>query len=237
MKKLPIGIQTFSEIIENNYVYVDKTGIAAELIDRYKYVFLSRPRRFGPVIKIAFSGGNFRSMERLSENLFKILRKNEKHLGITWAAASSDVWFDELIQNASQKFGQPVVILIDEYDKPILDNIDQPEMAALAREELKALYSVIKANDAHIRFAFLTGVPKSSRVSVFSGLNNIEDISLAQNLPPSAAIPRTIWKQCLQSILKARTWIRSSSGMTAILSWAIMCITHLIFCRKQPLPR
>ncbi len=71
-----------------------------------------------------------------------------------------------------------VVILIDEYDKPILDNMDQPEMAVLACEELKALYSGIKSNDAHIRFAFLTGVTKFSRVSVFSGINNIEDISL-----------------------------------------------------------
>ena len=127
----------------------------------------------------ANGGGNFRSMERLSENLFKILRENEKHLGITCTAASSDVWFDELIRNAAQKFAQPVTILIDEYDKPILDNIDQPEMAAQAREELKGLYSVIKGNDAHIRFAFLTGVTKFSKVSVFSGINNIEDISLA----------------------------------------------------------
>ncbi len=213
MKKLPIGIQTFSEIIENNYVYVDKTGIAAELIDRYKYVFLSRPRRFGkslfldtlhnifegrkelftglaaekshdwskkyPVIKISFGGGNFRSKEGLAENLAMILRQNGKHLGISCTSASPDVWFHELIQNTVEQHNQPVAILIDEYDKPILDNIDQPEMAAFARETLKALYSVIKNNDAHIRFAFLTGVTKFSRVSIFSGLNNIEDITLA----------------------------------------------------------
>ncbi len=213
MKKLPIGIQTFSEIIENNYVYVDKTGIAAQLIDRYKYVFLSRPRRFGkslfldtlhnlfegkkelftglaaekthdwskkyPVIKISFGGGNFRSKEGLSENLAMILRQNGKRLGISCISASPDIWFTELIQNTVEQYGQPVVILIDEYDSPILDNIDQPEMVAFARETLKSLYSVIKNNDAHIRFAFLTGVTKFSKVSVFSGINNIEDISLA----------------------------------------------------------
>ncbi len=212
MKKLPIGIQTFSEIIENNYAYVDKTGIAAELIDRYKYVFLSRPRRFGkslfldtlhnifegkkelftglaaekahdwskiyPVIKISFGGGNFRSMEGLLENLSLILKRNENRLGITCTTTSPDTCFAELIQNAVDRHGQPVVILIDEYDKPILDNIDQPEMAAFARETLKAFYSVIKDNDAHIRFAFLTGVTRFSRVSVFSGINNIVDISL-----------------------------------------------------------
>ncbi len=212
MKKLPIGIQTFSEIIENNYVYVDKTGIAAELINRYKYVFLSRPRRFGkslfldtlhslfegkkelfsgliaanthdwsksyPVIKISFGGGNFRSREGLLENLSLILKRNKNRLGITCITASPDTCFAELIQNAAQQFNQPVVILIDEYDKPILDNIDQPEMAAFARETLKAFYAVIKDNDAHIRFAFLTGVTKFSKVSVFSGINNIVDISL-----------------------------------------------------------
>ncbi len=212
MKKLPIGIQTFQKIREDNYVYVDKTDLAVQLIDRYQYVFLSRPRRFGkslfldtlhnifegkkelftglsaanshdwtktyPVIKISFGGGNFRSMERLLNNMAMILRENKQRLGITCSTTDPDTCFAELIQNAAKKFAQPVVILIDEYDKPILDNIDQPEMAALVREELKALYSVIKANDAHIRFAFLTGVTKFSKVSVFSGINNIEDISL-----------------------------------------------------------
>ncbi len=212
MKKLPIGIQTFQKIREDDYVYVDKTDLAAQLIDRYQYVFLSRPRRFGkslfldtlhnlfegkkelftglaaeknhdwskkyPVIKISFGGGNFRSKEGLAENLAMILRQNGKRLGISCTSASPDVWFNELIQNTVEQYNQPVAILIDEYDKPILDNIDQPEMAAFARETLKAFYSVIKNNDAHIRFAFLTGVTKFSKVSVFSGINNIVDISL-----------------------------------------------------------
>ncbi len=212
MKKLPIGIQTFQKIREDDYVYVDKTDLAVQLIDRYQYVFLSRPRRFGkslfldtlhnlfegkkelftglaaekehdwskkyPVIKISFGGGNFRSKEGLAENLAMILRQNGKRLGISGTSASPDVWFNELIQNTVEQYNQPVVILIDEYDKPILDNIDQPEMAAFTRETLKAFYSVIKNNDAHIRFAFLTGVTKFSKVSVFSGINNIVDISL-----------------------------------------------------------
>ncbi len=212
MKKLPIGIQTFSEIIENNYVYVDKTGIAVELIDQYKYVFLSRPRRFGkslfldtlhnlfegkkelftglaaeknhdwskkyPVIKISFGGGNFRSQEMLHLTTLEALRDNEKRLDISCQIEAAAARFSRLIKTVHETYGQPVVILIDEYDKPILDNIDQPEMAACARETLKAFYSVIKDNDAHIRFAFLTGVTKFSRVSVFSGLNNIEDITL-----------------------------------------------------------
>ncbi len=132
-----------------------------------------------PVIKISFGGGNFRSEEGLLENLSLILKRNKDRLGIECTTASPDTCFTELIQNAAQQLNQPVVILIDEYDKPILDNIDQPKMAAFARETLKAFYSVIKDNDAHLRFAFLTGVTKFSKVSVFSGINNIEDISLA----------------------------------------------------------
>ncbi len=212
MKKLPIGIQTFRKIREDDYVYVDKSGIAARLIDRYQYVFLSRPRRFGkslfldtlhnlfegkkelfsglaaekehdwtktyPVIRISFGAGNYRSREGLLENFALILQRNKDRLGITCTTTSPDTCFAELVQNAAQQHNQPVAILIDEYDKPILDNIDQPEMAAFARETLKAFYSVIKDNDAHIRFAFLTGVTKFSKVSVFSGINNIEDISL-----------------------------------------------------------
>ncbi len=212
MKKLPIGIQTFQKIREDDYIYVDKTGIAVDLINRYQYVFLSRPRRFGkslfldtlknlfegrkvlfsgliaenshdwsktyPVIKISFGGGNFRSPEMLDITVLEELKGNEKRLGIHCDLPVISARFSRMINTAHETFGQPVAILIDEYDKPILDNIDQPEMAALAREELKALYSVIKNNDEHIRFAFLTGVTKFSRVSVFSGLNNIEDISL-----------------------------------------------------------
>ncbi len=213
MKKLPIGIQTFQKIREDNYVYVDKTNIAVDLINRYQYVFLSRPRRFGkslfldtlhnifegkkelftglaaenshdwsrkyPVIKFSFGGGNFRSQETLQVAILEELRDNEKRLGVHCDISVVSARFARIIKIVYEKYKQPVVILIDEYDKPILDNIDQPEMATFARETLKALYSVIKNNDAHIRFAFLTGVTKFSRVSVFSGLNNIENITLA----------------------------------------------------------
>ncbi len=212
MKKLPIGIQTFREIRCNNYLYVDKTGMAVDLITNYKYVFLSRPRRFGkslfldtlrnlfegkrelfkglaaekshdwsktyPVIHIEFSEGNFRTSESLHQSLMHAVVKNEKRLGVSSEHSLPALRFAELIREVSGKYTTPVVILVDEYDKPILDNLDQPEMAYLAREELKALYAGIKANDAHIRFAFLTGVSKFSKVSVFSGINNIEDISL-----------------------------------------------------------
>ncbi|PIE66606.1 MAG: hypothetical protein CSA26_00115 [Desulfobacterales bacterium] len=212
MKKLPIGIQTFQKIREDDYVYVDKTGIAVDLINRYQYVFLSRPRRFGkslfldtlhnifegkkelfiglaaetshdwsrtyPVIKVEFSEGNFRSKEALRLSIMSAIMENEKRLGVCAKSPEPSLRFPQLIREAARKNKTQVVILIDEYDKPILDNMDQPEMAVLAREELKALYSGIKSNDAHIRFTFLTGVTKFFKVSVFSGINNIVDISL-----------------------------------------------------------
>jgi hypothetical protein len=89
----------------------------------------------------------------------------------------------QLIRNIHNKFSQKVVILIDEYDKPILDNIESRELALQMRNELRNFYSAIKDNDAYIKFAFLTGVSKFSKVSIFSGLNNIEDIALSPEKP------------------------------------------------------
>ena len=86
--------------------------------------------------------------------------------------------FAELIRNTHQQTGRRVGVLVDEYDKPILDRIENEELAVDIREGLKDLYSVIKDADAHIKFAFLTGVSKFSKVSLFSGLNNLQDITL-----------------------------------------------------------
>ena len=212
MKKLPIGIQTFRTIIEDDYLYIDKTDIARVLIDNYRYVFLSRPRRFGkslfldtlhnifegnrelfcgllieeqwnwdvtyPVIKISFSGG-IHSKADLEEDLLYILKSNEKRLGLECEnRARAQYFFAELIEKACEKYQQKVVILIDEYDKPILDNIENISAALLIRDGMRDFYTKIKENDRYLRFAFLTGVSKFSKVSLFSGLNNLEDISL-----------------------------------------------------------
>ncbi|MEI7696247.1 MAG: AAA family ATPase, partial [Chlorobium sp.] len=212
MKKLPVGIQTFSKIIEGDYLYIDKTEIARSLIDSYQYVFLSRPRRFGkslfldtlhnifeghrelfrgllieeqwnwevtyPVIKISFSGG-IHSIADLEEDLLQILDSNEERLGLKCANKSkAKYYFADLIKKAFQKYNQKVIILIDEYDKPILDNIENIPEALLIRDGMRDFYTKIKENDEYLRFAFLTGVSKFSKVSLFSGLNNLEDISL-----------------------------------------------------------
>jgi len=209
-KKLPIGIQTFRDIVKENYIYIDKTEQALKLIDNYKYIFLSRPRRFGkslfvdtlheifngnkelfkglyiydkydfetyPVIRIDWSG-NFKTSESTELTAVEIFEENQKRLDIQCKNPNVAMCFRELIQKAYEKYGKKVVILIDEYDKPILDNLDNIEEAQKRRDFLRGLYVQMKANDAYIRFVFLTGISKFSKANIFSGLNNIEDISL-----------------------------------------------------------
>nr|MBL0717476.1 AAA family ATPase [Desulfobacterales bacterium] len=212
MKKLPIGISNFSEIIHEDYYYVDKTQYVHDLADAGKYYFLSRPRRFGkslfvdtlrcafegrkelfhglylerdwdfdktyPVILISFGRGHFYDLQNLNNNIEEILTLNAKRLGLELHGITINGRFKNLIIDAAEKFGGRTVILIDEYDKPILDNLEDISMAGEMRDGLKNLYSVIKDSDRYIKFCFITGVSKFSKVSIFSDLNNLNDISL-----------------------------------------------------------
>ncbi|WPL21280.1 ATP-binding protein [Thiorhodovibrio frisius] len=211
-KKLPIGVQTFAEIREGGYYYVDKSGFAFRLVSEGKYYFLSRPRRFGkslfldtlaellsgnqelftglaaehkwnwnlrhPVIRLSFGGGVAREPADLKEKIWEQLRVNQKALGIRCSEPTAQGCFAELIREAKVQAGAPAVVLVDEYDKPILDNLGDKETARAMRDGLRDLYSVIKDSDAHLRFVFLTGVSKFSKVSLFSGLNNLKDITV-----------------------------------------------------------
>ena len=212
-KKLPIGIQTFSEIRSEGYYYADKTAFCLKLAEQGKYYFLSRPRRFGksllidtigelfagnrtlfkglyiedkwdwsiqyPVIRISFGGGIIHDAQQLQRRIITILENNCHRLGvdIEKEADTSDL-FEAIILKLVETTGQRVVILVDEYDKPILDNLLKPDVAKEIRDGLRNFYSVIKDCDAHIKFAMLTGVSKFSKVSLFSGLNNLDDITI-----------------------------------------------------------
>ncbi|MDR2031853.1 MAG: ATP-binding protein [Azoarcus sp.] len=212
-KKLPIGIQTFREIREDDCYYVDKTAFALRMIREGKAYFLSRPRRFGkslfldtlaelfagneplfrglhchdkwdwskqyPVIRISFAEGVMESRAGLDARIGNILAENERLLGVPEGEDGIPDRFIRLIQRAEARFGQRAVILVDEYDKPILDNLTKPDLALEMRDGLRNLYSVIKGQDAHIKFAFLTGVSKFSKVNIFFGLNNLNDITLS----------------------------------------------------------
>ena len=115
-----------------------------------------------PVIRISFGEGVVKSGAELKERITELLRHHQQRLGVSCEAASNAGCFLELIRKTHQKFGQRVVVLVDEYDKPILDNIESSDTATEMREKLKDIYSVIKGADAHVKFAFLTGVSKRS---------------------------------------------------------------------------
>ena len=131
-----------------------------------------------PVLRISFGGGVLGSVTDLHESLHEQLTTLERQFNLPAQFADMRSRFKKLISGVTEASGQRVVILVDEYDKPILDRIESPEIARQIRETLKDFYAVIKDSDAHIRFAFLTGVSKFSKVSLFSGLNNLKDITL-----------------------------------------------------------
>jgi len=131
-----------------------------------------------PVIKISFSG-DFRNAENLMLTLEDLIKNNRKRLGLAVKKIEKiDIAFKQLIEDCNDKYQQKVVVLIDEYDKAILDNLDQLEVANENREISKGFYSILKDSDQFLRFVFLTGVSKFTKTSIFSGLNNISDLSL-----------------------------------------------------------
>ena len=210
-KKLPIGIQTFEKIVEGNYVYVDKTKIAFDLIDNGNCFFLSRPRRFGKSLFLSTLKAIFEGKKEFFKNLyiydkwdwskkypiFHIDFGNQKATtdkelisfisnqiddvaNLYEISLSRKVYYEkfrELLEKLSQKH-EKAVVLIDEYDKPILDNITENKLAIEMREILRGFYTVLKGADPFLKFVFLTGVSKFSKVSIFSGLNNLMDITL-----------------------------------------------------------
>ncbi|MCX8069529.1 MAG: AAA family ATPase, partial [Thermodesulfovibrionales bacterium] len=132
-----------------------------------------------PVIHISFGSNAARDKAGLHKEFYEILDYNQRQLKITCPKElSSKGCFKRLIEEAYNKYGEKAAILIDEYDKPILDNIEKPERAAEIRDELRDFYAVIKDRDRYIKFVFITGVSKFSKVSLFSGLNNLFDITL-----------------------------------------------------------
>ena len=132
-----------------------------------------------PVIKLDMSGGS-NSVDALRSVLEGKLRYAAKRLGIALTNTNEPAkLFEQLIYEAHERHSRQVVLLIDEYDKPIIDNIGEIELAQQMRKQLHSFYSVIKAADEYLRFVMLTGVSKFSKVSIFSGLNNLNDISLS----------------------------------------------------------
>ena len=225
LRKLPIGIQSFKDLREKNFLYVDKTEYLFRLVNNGKVYFLSRPRRFGkslflstlaayflgqkelftglylekaeeeqarfeqrtaweayPVLYLDFNVGKYTDSGVLNERLHIMLCAEESVYGISPSKEEQPFFasrFEKFLKIVYQQTGKQVVILVDEYDKPLLQTMGVNEtLNEQYRNTLKAFYSVIKTCDQYIRFAFLTGVTKFSKISIFSDLNNLEDISL-----------------------------------------------------------
>ena len=131
-----------------------------------------------PVIRLSFGSGHFTQPDGLHANVMAQLDRVAHEHAAEPAYETSPERFDHLIRSLHERAGRRVAVLVDEYDKPILDALESPEVARANRDYLRGLYSVVKDCDAHVRFSFFTGVSKFSKVSLFSGLNNLTDITL-----------------------------------------------------------
>jgi hypothetical protein len=134
-----------------------------------------------PVIKLDFAGGEVRNREELDVRILNMFRENGQRLGVSLDSTDLAGKFGDLISGAALKYGQRTVVLVDEYDKPLLDNIHNSTIAKEIRTGLKNLYSILKTQDANLQFIFMTGVTKFSKVNLFSGLNQLKDITLSKS--------------------------------------------------------
>ena len=212
LKKCPLGVQTFSEVREGDYIYIDKTDMVYRMTQSFKYVFLSRPRRFGksllastlhsyfsgkkelfkglaierletewaehPVLHFDMSLGKHMDKEQLERFLGGRLAFEERKYGIDNPATDINDRFTNLIVAAYEKTGCKVVVIIDEYDAPLLDVVHEDELLPQLRQVMRNFYSPLKACDPYLRFVFLTGITKFSQMSIFSELNNLKNISM-----------------------------------------------------------
>lgn len=213
--RYPVGMATFSELIEKGYVYVDKTEYIKPLLSQGKFIFLSRPRRFGkslllstlksyfegrrelfkglsadrmeldwtpsPVLRFDFNAEDFTKEDGLKVLIDGYLWKYEKIYGRRNEQLTISQRFKNLVEAAYEQTGRQVVILIDEYDKPLLDIEDNQELFEKNQWTLKSFFGNLKSMDEYIRFAFITGVARFNKVSIFSDLNNLKDISMADD--------------------------------------------------------
>ncbi len=209
----PVGIQTFSNIREGNYLYIDKTPYIVDFREKkMKYVFLSRPRRFGkslfastlqayfegrkelfeglaiadyekdwvkhPVLHFDLSGAKHMGVEQLERYLADMLEEQETIWGYKTHQVDANLRLKDLVKEAYKQTGKKVVIIIDEYDAPLLDVVHEKENLKPLRLIMQNFYSPIKMLDPYLEFTFITGITKFSQLSIFSELNNLDNISM-----------------------------------------------------------
>ncbi len=212
-RRYPVGIQTFSEIRERNYLYIDKTQYLVDFIDKgYKYVFLSRPRRFGkslfasmihayyegrkdlfeglamgeyekdwvkhPVLHLDMSAAKHMDKDMLERYLADMLTDQEAVFGYKSEKLDPNIRLKDLVVTANRLTGRKVVLIIDEYDAPLLDVVHEEQNLAALRRATQNFYSPIKSLDPYLEFVLLTGITKFAQLSIFSELNNLFNISM-----------------------------------------------------------
>ena len=226
VNKYPVGIQTFENIREGNYLYVDKTKYIVDFRTKgMKYIFLSRPRRFGkslfastlqayfegrrelfeglaiaeyekewvkhPVLHFDMSGAKHFDKEALKRYLHLQLRNYENVYGRNEEEVDPNERLDGLVKRAYKQTGQKVVVIIDEYDAPLLDVVHERENLQTLRFIMQNFYSPLKKLDPYLEFTFITGITKFSQLSIFSELNNLDNISMFDQYSAICGISKT----------------------------------------------
>ena len=212
---LPIGVQSFNVLRQNDYLYVDKTARLLELVRTSGRCFLSRPRRFGksltlstldamfsgkaelfkglaaeewvreqaehlsPVLRFDMSRMKTASAAGLEKTIIETLRRTAGKFKLILSSDTMEGMFQDILEGLFEAYGA-IVVLIDEYDKPILDSIGDLNKANAMRETLRSFYTVLKGCDEYLRFVMLTGISKFSKAGVFSAMNNLKDISMSK---------------------------------------------------------
>ena len=244
LKRLPVGIQTYSKIIEDNMLYVDKTEYIWKMTHLSNYIFLSRPRRFGksllvstlqayfegrkelfkgtfidtvekewteyPVLHFSMASGKHMEKDQLERYLLFILEENERRFGLCSDSKDANVRMKNLIANVYEKTGKKVVVLIDEYDAPLLDVVHEDTTLPVLRNVMRNFYSPLKDSDPYLQFVFLTGITKFSQLSIFSELNNLTNISMFPEFAGICGITKeemlTQAHDYIERLAKANQW-------------------------------
>ncbi|MGM9703559.1 MAG: AAA family ATPase, partial [Prevotella sp.] len=239
--RYPVDTDQFADIRKDGKVYVDKTDMVYDLVDRYKYVFLARPRRFGksllcntfkayfqgqrelfeglkimelekewktyPVLHFIMSGLKNLKVSEAKTKLESMIRGYEDIYGRDTLSITPGDRFRGLIHRAFEQTGEKAVVILDEYDAPVMRLLYEKEQLEAMRMMLREFYQVLKDEGAYLKFVFITGVTKFSQMSILSELNNLTQISMFDEYSGLCGITQkeldTVLRPCVEEYAEA----------------------------------